>query len=430
MLVALADGTLYAAIETEDANLGTYPITVRMLKSTDGGQSWACMDQDSGFHGDGYKDIEGLDIHLVEADDTIFVGIQRGSTPHYAEFNTKGHSTNADQWAHLNWGGNTWVEDVDSGATPGAAQRIGLIYRTSDNVAWMAYSDTDASNDRVSLKKRTSSGPGTTGTWDASPTDLDGTAGVDIAGGYMALDASNVIHIIYLEWDDADGTSTSGNLYHKTINTSDVLTSDGSRVKVNGSITLEGTQNTESQPFCPPIIYDDGGTERIGLLFRASGGELYFTQSPTSSISFSTPEKVTDGTTLVAHSGETGASGGDSVIADLAWDPVNDEQHAVWADPNGTPTTFSDDIVRADQRSSGSWGTDTSEYSSAYVASLRSTYYSYGGSGYIGYMWDNADVPGSLGGLRFSRIGPLAAAGPPLPPLYSHRPMIPIPFGG
>lgn len=370
------DGNIYAAIEMQDALTGTYVDDLIIVKSTDGGQSWTAPDL-AGIWG--RSDIEAVDMHYIAADHTIYIVIEgpTGDDVFYGEFYTAGHATTPDEYAAAD-------ETVDTTVVNIEGQCCAITRRASDGVTWAAYLDgsiTTSGYSDVALKKRTSGG-----TWDASPTALDSTASVDCLGAWMAIDSSNVIHLIYGVQDRV--SSTSGEVYHKSISTGDSLSG---RTKVNGSITMVGNDGNWGQVYSPPRIYNDGATERIGVIFMDDSNDLWFTQSPVSSISFSTPQQITDAPAW--HDG----GGSQSAVADMAWDDTDDEAIAVWSDEV-------DFDLMMDVRTSGTWGTDTTEESGVNVAWVRSEIFTYSSTRYLGIMWDDHPSPGGTGGIAFKRI--------------------------
>jgi hypothetical protein len=381
VMVADDDGNLYAIIEPTDADTGgPFFNELIVVKSADGGDSWSAPDL-ANRPGVTFNDIEAGDMHYVAADDRIYIAWHTGGSAYYVEFNTAGHAS-PDEYGT--------VEEIDGAITGSPRQGIAIIRRASDGVTKVIYKDTDGTDQRLSLKSRTSGG-----TWDTSPTDVDGEgSGIHGVGqGWMAIDASNVIHMIYAV---LLGGATDGDLYHREISTGDSLSG---RTAVNdGGTLLDGNSDIHFQPHVPPVIYDDGGTERIAVVFVAEDDVLYFTQSPTSSISFITDEAVSDADVAM------GLGGSDSATATLAMDNTDDEAIAIWVDES------SEAEMTTDTRVSGSWGTDDIEVDVApdgmgWVRSFVFTHSSgNGGQRVDAILYDVHPSPGGTGGIKYREI--------------------------
>ena len=381
-MVADDDGNLYVAIEATDATGGTFENELVVMKSADGGDSWTPPDI-ANRPGTGFTDIEAADMHYVAADDRIYIAFQGPNTDlvYYVEFNTAGHAS-PDEYGT--------VETVDSGV-PGASinQVVGIIRRASDGVTKVTYADHDGTDQRLSLKSRTSGG-----TWDTSPTSVDTQAApiLSVGGAWMVIDSSNVIHMLYAV---LPGGASDGELYHREISTGDTLSG---RTQVNDvGTSLDGDSASHQQPHVPPVLYSDSGTETIAVVFVDVGDDMFFTQSPVSTIAFITDEAVSGADVAMA----LGTS--NSATAALAVDDVDDDFVAVWTDEVDTT------LMRKDVRVSGSWGTDTTELDSADIVGWeRAITFTHsspnGGDRVVGILYDVHPVPGGTGGVKYREI--------------------------
>ena len=379
-LVADDDGNLYALLEPTDTEGGTFENELVITKSADGGVSWTAPDL-ANRPGVTFQDLEAGDMHYIAADDRIYIGWHTGSTAHYVEFNTAGHAS-PDEYGT--------VEEIDGSITGGGQQTITIIRRASDGVTKAIYSDHDGTDQRLSLKSRTSGG-----TWDGSPTDVDGEAApiFAIGGAWAEIDSNNVIHMIYAL---LPGGATDGVLYHREISTGDSLSG---RTQVNdGGTLLDGNGLQWLHPFVPPVIYNDGATEKIATLIYDSGNALHFTESPLDTISFITDEAVSD-SDAAQNMGTN-----HMVVAALAVDDVDDEFIAVWT--NRSDKTLMKTDVRT---SAGSWGTDVTELDAPFdVAWERVITFTHssgnGGNRVVGIMYDVHTSPGGTGGIKYREI--------------------------
>ena len=391
-------GVLYAVIEAHDLNDGTVGDELVVMKSTDGGDTWTAPDF-ANRPGSAFNDIEAIDVQYIAANDRLYIVWQESTNVRYVEFNTSGHAS-PDEYGT--------VETVDSTvtATVLVGQCVAFRRRLSDGVAWVVYADNDGTDDRVSLKKRTSGG-----TWDGSPTDLDGEASQHVSGGWMEIDSSNIIHLTYMV---LRGTSTDADLYHRSINTSETLSG---RTAINDVGTdMEGNQDVKSKPHAPPRIYDDGGTEKIGVAFSDTSEILHFSDSDVGSISFAADQEIS--TTAVA------ASAGGSAVSQhaLMWDDTDDEPIVLFAQ------STDDTLLRHITRVTGSWTGEVTELDGTFeIGWVRGRVFTHsspnGSDRVVGYIYDEHLNPGGTGGIAYREIV-RAVGGVAVRPPFKRKPNI------
>ena len=374
-LVVDKDGNLYAVIEATDQSGGTFEAEVVIMKSADGGTSWTAPDLGAR---PGHKDIEAVDLHYVAADDTIHIAYQgpMGDNVYYVPFHTAAHPTSPDSYGT--------AELVDGSVDTIDGQAIAIRKRSTDGTVYVAYKDGDLTNSRVTLMRRDP-------TWGNAVT-LDNTAGVDIQGAFMEIDSVGVIHVVYAE---LGGGASDGDLYHRSISTSDVLSA---RTQINDpATTLDGATASTRQPHGPPVVFDDAGTERIAVVFADDVEALHYTQSAVSSIAFTADELVSDAAVAV------GSGGSNSTVAALAVDDVDDEAIALWVDD------LDQTKLQTDTRVAASWSADsTARTGDDRIGWVRAIAFQHsvanGNQRVIGMLLDDHPDPGGTGGVMYAEI--------------------------
>ena len=239
------DGIIYAVVEHAQLPV---PIIPAMLKSTDGGDSW--VPQDDTDWTSTHNELEALDFHYVAADDTIYMGWQINDDVAYREFLDSTEATNPD----------TYVAAVQSVATPTAVvDQAVAIAKRSDGTVVMFYSGI-ATDNKLFYKIRSSGG-----TWGSEQT-LEGETSIDWTGVQCVIGASDLIHIIY---SNKGATGTDGEIYYRNLNSSGTLSS-------RTSVLTSTDTNPDHSPLLKPVYWDDGGTEKIYLIYyKPSDGKLY-----------------------------------------------------------------------------------------------------------------------------------------------------------
>jgi hypothetical protein len=173
------------------------------------------------------------------------------------------------------------------------------------------------------------------------------------------------VHIVYYADD--------GNVYHRSVSSSNVL-SDRKSLTTDG-----GSRPSERVPFAPPVYWDESGEEKVMVGYRkASDGRIY--------------------TRIITNDGTPGA---ESAASDHA---VNNDQ-AQSCQPtanlaNDGSTVYlhyadatSEDIFRDVYTPETGWGADVKEQNGVEADLIRGLVFTHlagdGGKKVVGYLFDN-----------------------------------------
>ncbi len=319
------EGNLYALIEQAETGAG---IVLRMMKSADGGHSWNLMDAaGSPTH----TDIETADMDYDPGGDIMHISIQGPNTDDvkYLTFRVAGHASP-----------DTWNIDqaVTTIGTVGL-QCVAIVNRAVDSKVFLFY-QFNQSGGREQIEYKVLSG----GTW-GTGVSLDTEASTDIQHAQAIIDSGDKIHIIY---HTANGTV--GELFYKTIASGGETLS--SRTQVDQSITVDaGAPGNRSGTHTPLVLWDDGATEKVGVLYVNDVGDIVnWNESATSTPGWANEAVVSTGQV------RTGALGSDQIGATTIVDDVDDEPWAFWIDDEVATDQYR---MLEDTEVSGSWGTDT-----------------------------------------------------------------------
>ena len=395
------EGNLYSIHELADTPPGD---RLAMMKSTDGGTSWTLMD-DAGSPAE--DDIESIDMDYHAAGDTIYIGMQgeSGNNVHFYTFRVAGHAS-PDTW------------DIDELVTTTGAtedQVVAIAHRGSPENDTIIFYQSDVVSTRNQIGyKRKADGAG----W-GSELNLDAEASTDIMGPILAREpGDDTLHIFY-----HTGNGTTGELWHQTMSPSSD-TVDGTRTQVDQAITVHpGPPGSKASSFSTPKIWDDGGTERVGVLYQDdSGDDPHWNQSTTSTPSWGNEVQISASDMLhnLMNSRQPNA--------DIAVDEVDNEPWAFWVDDEATPDQFR---LLSNTEVSGSWGTDVEQNSNRFTA-IRALHFTHnsgnGGDRVIGLLVNdlrdtgspsNGGVPatgGASGYTRYFEIVLAIGATGPFPP--------------
>ncbi len=394
-------GNLY--LVNEYADLPTESAVAVMMKSTDGGDSWNPV----GSEPASFDDCESVDMHYIEADDTIYIGAQLNSAARFYSFRVADHGS-PDTWD---------LDESVSAATPGD-QSSPVHWRddtfsvhTNDNTCVMFYHDDDGNN-RIRYRIRTSGG-----TWGSELT-VDTEASTDIGGIRTVMDpADDTIHIFYHTWN-----GSAGEIWHKSLSNADVLSG---RTQVDqGGPTINVDGGSRVGAVAGAVLWDDGGTKKIGVAYHSDGGgdDVYWNETAVSSINFSSGEVV------ALSAVDTNTLGGASVSAGVAIDDVDDEPYVFGTDLSATTAN-----LKYDFRVSGSWQGDTVFSSERHKMPRPEVFVHSAGNGgarVVGFIHTNKDGhalnvgDGGTGMVRYDEIVlATPAAGSPFPPGFRrHQP--------
>ena len=385
-LVVDDDGNLYSIHELADEP--STAIRLAMMKSTDGGTSWILMDDGNA---PAETDIESIDMDYHAAGDTIYIGMQgeSGDDVHHYTFRVASHASP-----------DTWNVDelVTTTSTP-ADQTVAIAHRGSpENDTILFYQKSQVSaRDQIGYKRKPDGG-----SW-GSENVLDSEASTDTTHPVVVREpGDDTLHIFY-----HTSNGTVGELWHQTMTPSSD-TVDGTRTQVDQAITVHaGPPGSKSGSFSTAVIWDDAGTERVGVLYQDDSDDSpYWNQSTTSTPSWGNEQQIS--TTDMRHNLMNTRQPG----ADVVVDDVDNEPWAIWVDDEVTPDQYR---LLSDTRVSGSWGTDTERDSSRFTM-LRAITFTHnsgnGGDRVIGLLVNDlreasspstGGVPSQSGGTGFTR---------------------------
>lgn len=232
VLVAEDTGVLYCIVE--HGQLPT-PIVPSMLKSDDGGDIW--VPQDDADWASSTIELEAADLHYIPGDDKIYMGMTSSTDPDYREFQTSGHGT-PDAFT---------AASFEVTAVTTVQEQVQAIIRRSDNTVVMFYQQETGGVGKLHYKIRSSGG-----TWGAEQ-DLEVSGSNNWNSCQAVIGASDLIHILYSD------SAAGGTIYYQTLTSGDAL---GTRQ----ALTTD-TDSTNFSPFLKPIFWNDGGTEKIWLIY-------------------------------------------------------------------------------------------------------------------------------------------------------------------
>lgn len=225
----------------EDNGYGSANPYRMVVKSTDRGDTWRRIDQ---ANEPTQKDWESGDSVL--ASNVVYMGSQLDSDAYHDTFNL---STDA-------WG--TTDEAIRTGVS--WDDQIAAIVRRSDGDL-IAFWQEQVSGDyriRYSIHEGVS--------WSA-PTDVDSTVSVTFSDVRAVIDSGDMTHIFYKD-------QTNGDLYHKALDSSNVLDTDGNRDLVHDDV---GTSASDLGKIAGAVYYDSGGTERVVVAFMDESDSKIYT---------------------------------------------------------------------------------------------------------------------------------------------------------
>ena len=352
------DGNFYYLCEYSDTNNNSV-----MMKSMDGGTSWNPVDVTGASTS---SDLEAGDMDL--RGNTIYVTLQgpgSAQTVRHHRFNVSTHPTNPDIWALID-------EEVDTAPNP-ANQNTAIVQRSLTTV--IAYrGDPISSKEQIYYRIRSG------GSW-GSELQLDSETGVDFKGVGMVRDSTNKIHFVYTASD-----GTNGYIYLRTLSTDNSL-------EIRQTIHSEvGLQSSKDKVYItPPFVWNDGGTERVGIGFRKESDLLFFRSWNASTEVLDPEESVSDNTVV--------PSGADShtTVADIVADDATGDLYVLYGEKN------TEDMFYDTRLEGGTWGIDTEEHDIVNVDWIRAKVFAHsainGGAKVLGYIWDD----GSDGGVGKTR---------------------------
>jgi len=380
------NGNLYTLIEP----YATTTTVMIMIKSTDGGKTWAEVD---GANNPTYGDLESIDI--VQEGTTLHIAHQpsTGNWPniYYHTFRTSDDGSNPDTWG---------ITDNEVYTGLSATDYSVAIAVRSDGDVVLFYRRTDTGYESIKYKINT-------GTWGGENT-LDNTASTHVSAVRAVRGANDKIHVFYKD-------ATNNDIYHKSLSSSDVLSG---RESCYTDAKSGGTDYQEAMT--PAVYWDDAGDEKVMVGILDNSDNLLYTVVVTND---GTPEtaKVASDNTVYNNPGDTGS---EQPVADLVVDQDADTTYIMYSDL----TTH--DLFRDVAVNDGGWGTDVEQVDAVDAYWVRGNVFTHsvgnggktvygftydnGSNGYTGFIWyDEYEIAGG-GGIPDAIAHRLRAARSPL----------------
>ena len=310
------NGNLYRVTEERLAQ-GNNPM---MMKSSDGGSTWAQADAAGAPEGSSLNDLESgwcfqdtvnKLIGFLWTDDTFL---------YYTTFRTSDHPTSPDTWGLI----EIAFSDLNGGSRAQAS-----VAQLSDGRVRSVFTNAQSLGQLALATKSTTTGAGG---WSAK-TSLAGGSD-NFLGGSIVVGEADKLHIF--THNDAAQT-----VLHRTYSSADVLSANV-RVDTAGTETSSANFHAVSNP----VYYDVAGAEVISVLYAAAGGGVRLIQIIDGVAS---DTAITGSSVAIAPAGTEGSTGADNAHFSLAVDGTT--LHAIWAD------NASGDLMRSERPHGGSWTT-------------------------------------------------------------------------
>lgn len=357
--IADPNGNLYCFMEF--AQLPS-PVFGNIQKSADGGDTW--IPQDNDWAGGSSRELEAADIAYIPADDTLYLGWQASDQATYREYLDSTEGVNPDTFV---------AAQFDVTVAGNVAEQAVAIVRRSDNTTVMFYTNL-STNTRLYYKIRTAGG-----SW-GSELDLEVEAGIDWTGVQAVIGASDLIHIIY------SNKNATGEIYYRNLNSSDTLSGRTS--------VLTGTNTSaHHSPILKPVYWDDGGDEKIYLIYyKASDSLLYSRIVTNGTVGSESASAIIDNTVLSDR-----GSGGQPT-AQVVVDGT--DVYVVYAD------LTTGDIFMTKSENGGNFDTDTEIADAVTCGLMSANIFTHsagnGGAKVIGIMYDDERFgEGNTGGVVY-----------------------------
>ncbi len=336
------NGNIYAIIEPHEIN----PL-VAVVKSTDGGRTWAMMDASNGPT---ENDLEATDAVL--ANDRLYIVHQKsnGNVFHHV-FRVSTSASNPDTWELVD-------QSISAGEDAITQQCVAIERRSNGDLIACFIKKPTGLNQSVFYRKKSA------GAWGGSDLAVDNEDGVDFLGVTIVRAAADKIHILYNE---------NGGAWYRTLDSGDSLS-------VRKTI---GAFPSTSQPQIPilSLVYLGPATDEVVALGFikdfATDGQVY-TRTVTNDGVVTNETQASSGTKPARN-----MAGSGQVCAVLAG--VGNTLHLIYGD-NSTNDLY------YDTNRSGSWGTDVEILDNTTIHTLAGATFvnSRGGVNTVfAYLWDN-----------------------------------------
>lgn len=351
------NGNIYTVVEASATD--SLPL---MIKSTNGGDTW--REQDGA--GRPANDLEGFD--MSQDGDVIHMVQQQSGTNdiRYHRFRTSDHAT-PDDWEIIN--------EVIKSAVVNDDQSSACQWRSDSTIVGF-WQETVSGFERIFYKIRSSGG-----TW-GTEVNLDTTASVNFTWVTVVKGESDLIHIFYKD-------KTNGDVFHKSLNSSDTLSS---RETCHADA---GTGTSDEKNAVPPVYWDDAGEENIMVGIKDETSQKLDTVVIKNDGAPATAVEASDNNV-------ENSAGGTSLqpVANLAVDGL--DVYLLY----GHDTTG--DIYRDKNSNDGGWSTDVVEQTVGVQTDwVRGAVFTHssgnGGDKVMGYIWDD-DSSGGTGRIRYDEF--------------------------
>jgi hypothetical protein len=345
-----------------------------MLKSADGGDTWAEMD---GSNRPTTQDLESADAS-VDGDTLHILHMNSSNDVVYHRFRMSDHPTNPDTWE---------ITDESVAASLAAADQTACIQHRSDGTIVAFYQETSGGNESIRYKIRSYPGE----TW-GSVNDVD-TAAEEHTWAEVVEGESGLIHILYKD-------NTNGYVYHKSLSTGDSLSG---RDLVHNDCGVGSSD--EKKVVLQPVYWNDGGDEKIMAAVHDESDNYGYSSIITNDGSPAAVVQASDNTIDYGMGG--GSLGCPAVLA-------NDGSmvyllYGGLADGDLWLATYD-----------GGWGVDVKQQTATQIDWVVGTVFTHspanGGKRVFGYVWDD-DSNGMTGKAWYGEY----EIPPPIPPLFGVR---------
>ncbi len=380
-MIVASNGDIYFLMEAFDIGGNG----VFLMKSTDGGKTW--REGATAASRPTTTDLEGCDMMINPADvDMLCIVIDDSGGQFYFEYLMSTDGTSPDTWQTK--------DEVITSANTFTTNCISLWVRDEGGGNYTvvcAYTDDNAGGLPFCNYNIRSTG----GTW-AGSVNLDTTATTAFLSPVMVGDSADLIYIFYK--DGQDQSAADGEIWYKTLTTSDTLSG---RTSVATSIgTLSSRDN---MPYVEPRAYLDGSVEVVVLLYQTDT-DTVITSRYLRDGSLQSPSTATD-------VGVESSQGGSHQTVGTAMVWVK-EVLLFYGD------TASLDIQLARNDDEGGWGTDVEQLDAITINWLKGLVFTHSGSNggdtVAAYVYDESDAVAAGGyGSQWYRELLLAAGAPP-----------------
>lgn len=366
------NGNLYRVTEEYGAPVEPHN-TPRMMKSTDGGATWAEMDA---ANRPSDNDLESG--WMIQSGTVLYYIFTDGGLVSFNSFNTSDAAANPDTWQIKSEHGITGLS--------GGSQQFASAVRLSDGRFRVFFSDTQAAgpNRQIAFITRAAGGG-----WSAKTrltVDADNRAGPQPVVG-----AANKVHVFYHDY-------AAKQVLYRTLTSAEVL-SAAVRADTSGTNTASRNYNAVSNA----VYYDASGTEVVSALFASASG-LRLVSVVGGVVQ---AEQVVDANApLVSPANTDGNTGNDSPVCHLAVDGTT--LYALWTD------AASGDLYWSKRPHGGAWTARAVLWdapAARYASWVYSNVFTRGGQQVLGYTYDDGPHLDNESNIFYNRM--VLAAAPP-----------------